>query len=447
MLQYELMNVIDLLYLSGRRSADIAAAVEEAVREGRLGPGDRLPAIRSLAVDVGVSPATVAAAYRELGRRGLTIAEGRAGTLIAPRPPVSGGVGVRLREGLRDLAIGRPDPLLFPQWEGLLEGLPRRSVQYGTGMVEPELAELAAERLRGDGVDARHLTLVSGAMDGVERVLAAHLHPGDAVAVEDPCYPAVLDLLRAMSLRPVPVRVDARGMLAGDLEHAVQHGVRAVVITPRSQNPFGSALDDLRRAELRRALAGRPEVLVLEDDHAESVGGGAVVGVAPADAPAWAVIRSVSKTLGPDLRLAVVCGDQTTVARVEGRLAVGAGWVSHLLQRLVIGLWSSPGVDLLLAHAADAYRERREALVAALDRRGMAAHAASGFNVWVPVPAEAPPLAALAEAGYAALSGERFRMTTPPAIRITTAALEVDEAEVVAEAVAGAFTTHAARLA
>jgi DNA-binding transcriptional MocR family regulator len=447
MLQYEPMNVIDLLYLAGHRAVDIAAAVEEAIREGRLAPGDRLPAIRSLAAAVGVSPATVAAAYRELGRRGVTIGEGRSGTLIAPRPPLAGGVAMRLREGLRDLATGRPDPLLLPEWGELLAGLPRRSIQYGTGMVDAELADLAVQRLSADGVDARHLTLVSGAMDGAERVLSAHLHPGDAVAVEDPCYPAILDLLRANSFRPVPVRVDARGMIAADLERALRRGVRAVIITPRSQNPFGSALDDLRRAELRRALAGRPETLVLEDDHAESVGGGRVVGVAPADSPAWAVVRSVSKTLGPDLRLAVVCGDEATVARVEGRLAVGAGWVSHLLQRLVIGLWSRPELDLLLAHAADTYRERREALVAALHRRGMPAHAATGFNVWVPVEAEAPALAALAEAGYAALPGERFRSATPPAIRITAASLEAAEAEAVAEAVAGAFTTHIARLA
>ncbi len=439
------MIVMDLLYLTGRGAADIAAAVEDAVRDGRLAPGDRLPAIRALALEMGVSPATVAAAYRDLGRRGVTLGEGRSGTSIAPRPPLSGSIPVRLRTGLRDLALGRPDPLLLPEWGDIIESLPRRSMPYGTPMVEPDLADLAAERMRADGVDARRLTVVSGAMDGVERVLFAHLHPGDAVAVEDPCYPAILDLLRAMSFRPVPVRVDARGMLAADLELAVQHGVRAVIITPRSQNPFGSALDDLRRAELRRALASRPEVLVLEDDHAEAVGGGAVVGVAPAGAPAWAVIRSVSKTLGPDLRLAAVCGDETTVARIEGRLSVGAGWVSHLLQLLVVGLWSRPGLDLLLAQAADRYRERREALVAALDRRGMPAHAATGFNVWVPVPAEALPLAALADAGYAALPGERFRITTPPAIRITAASLDAAEAESVAEAVAGAFTGRAAR--
>ena len=150
-------------------------------------------------------------------------------------------------------------------------------------------------------------------------------------------------------------------MVADDLETALHRGALAVVMTPRSQNPFGSALDDLRRTELRRVLVRHPQVLVIEDDHGESVGGGAVVGVALPDAAAWALIRAVSKTLGPDLRLAVVCGDETTIARVEGRLAVGPGWVSHVLQQPTVSLWSRPDLDLLLSHTAETYRTRREA--------------------------------------------------------------------------------------
>ena len=441
------MNVTELFYTTGHHAADLATAVEGALRDGRIQPGERLPTVRRVAAELGVSPATVAAAYRELGRRGLAVGAGRSGTSIAPRPPLHTGWTARARPGLRDLGLGQPDPGLLPEWSRALAGLPRRSASYGSALVEPDLADLARERLRADGLDASHLTVVSGAVDGIERVLGAHLRSGDAVAVEDPVYPPIVDLLRAMSLRPLPVRVDARGMLADDLDQALRRGARAVVMTPRSQNPFGSALDDLRRTELRRVLARHPAVLVVEDDHAEAVGGGRVVGVAVPGSPAWAVVRSVSKTLGPDLRLAVVCGDEVTVARVAGRLALGPGWVSHLLQRLVIGLWSRPGLDLLLTQAADTYRQRREGLLDALERRGIPAHGATGFNVWVPVEAEAPMLNALAEAGYAALPGERFRIATPPAVRITCAGLDPAEAESVAEAVAAAGGQGVARLA
>jgi DNA-binding transcriptional MocR family regulator len=429
------------------RAADIATAVEDAVRDGRLGPGDRLPPVRRLAAALGVSPATAAAAYRELGRRGIVLGEGRSGTSVAPRPPVHGGLATLVPRGLKDLAHGAPDPSLLPDWTDLVDSIPRRSRLYGETTLEPDLVDLARERLRADSLDATHVTVVSGALDGIERVLGAHLRAGDAVAVEDPVYPSVIDLLRAMALRPLAVRVDARGLLADDLDRALSRGARAVVMTPRSQNPFGSSLDDLRRTELRRALARHPEVLVVEDDHAERVGGGAVVGVAPPGMARWAVIRSVSKTLGPDLRLAVICGDESTIARVAGRLAVGPGWVSHILQRMVIELWSRPGLDVLLGHAAATYRERREALVDALVRRGFSAQAASGFNVWVPVEAETSMLGVLAEAGYAALPGERFRLTTPPAIRITCSRLDPAEAEEVAEAMASAGAPGATRLA
>ena len=71
MLSYKVVNVTELFYTTGRRAADLAAAVEGAVRDGRLQPGERLPTVRRVAAELGVSPATVAAAYRELGRRGL----------------------------------------------------------------------------------------------------------------------------------------------------------------------------------------------------------------------------------------------------------------------------------------------------------------------------------------------------------------------------------------
>ena len=157
--------------MTGRRAVDIAAAVEGEVRDGRLQPGEHLPTVRRVASELGVSPATVAAAYRELGRRGLAVGSGRAGTSIAPRPPLHAGVTARIRPGLRDLAQGQPDPQLLPDWSRALATLPRRSVPYGLPMVDSDLADLTRERLRADGLDASHLTVVGGAVDGIERVL------------------------------------------------------------------------------------------------------------------------------------------------------------------------------------------------------------------------------------------------------------------------------------
>jgi len=122
--------------MTGRRAVDISAAVEGAVRDGRLQPGERLPTVRRVASELGVSPTTVAAAYRELGRRGLAVGSGRSGTVIPPRPPLHAGVTARPRPGLRDLAQGQPDPRLLPDWSRALAALPRRSALYGASMVD-----------------------------------------------------------------------------------------------------------------------------------------------------------------------------------------------------------------------------------------------------------------------------------------------------------------------
>jgi DNA-binding transcriptional MocR family regulator len=152
----------------------------------------------------------------------------------------------------------------------------------------------------------------------------------------------------------------------------------------------------------------------------------------------WAVVRSVSKSLGPDLRLAILAGDATTVARVEGRQRVGTGWVSHVLQEMVETLWSDRKASARLAAAAAAYAERRRALLEALARRGIAARGRSGLNVWVPVPEEAAAVARLAEAGWAVRAGERYRIKSPPAVRLTTSRLEAKDAERLADALARA---------
>ncbi|MGI8622608.1 MAG: aminotransferase class I/II-fold pyridoxal phosphate-dependent enzyme, partial [Solirubrobacteraceae bacterium] len=295
----------------------------------------------------------------------------------------------------------------------------------------PVLLSPPPAALRADGVDSEHLCVVNGGLDGIERVLGAHLAGGDAVAVEDPGFSAVGDVVRALGLVALPVSIDECGMLPAALRAALRDGARAVVVTPRGQNPTGAALDARRAHELRTELDPAPAALLVEDDHL-----GPVAGVPARTLSAarrrWSVVRSTSKWLGPDLRLAVLAGDDTTVRRVEGRQAVGPGWVSTLAQRAVSALWDDEETLALADQAATVYAGRRRALIVALAEHGLAAAAPSGLNVWVPVPDEELAVSGLLAAGWAVSAGARFRLRSQPAIRITTATLEPVEAARVA---------------
>lgn len=429
--------MVVLLYrIAGASASAIAASIEEGSRAGRIPPGSPLPTVRSLAATLKVSPTTVSAAYRMLRTRGLVVARGRRGTHVSHRPPLATRAAAELPSDLRNLADGNPDPALLPDLRPVLGRLAPRSRIYGGPTARPGLLRLAARELEEDGIPTGSLAVVGGALDGIERVLQARLRPGDGVAVEDPGYSAVFDLLGALGLVPEPVGVDDFGALPGELQRALEGGAAACILTPRAQNPSGAAYDAKRARQLRAVLERYPDALVIEDDHAGPVAGAPALTVVHAKRPRWAIVRSVSKSLGPDLRLAILSGDPLTVARVEGRRALGAGWVSDMLQAMVEALWSSPDTMRRLREAEGAYTARRTLLVEALARRGIASHGRSGFNVWVPVAEEAAVVARLAAAGWAVRAGERYRLKSSPAVRITIATLRADEAASVAEELA-----------
>ena len=297
----------------------------------------------------------------------------------------------------------------------------------------------ATQQLERDRIPADALAVTGGALDGIERALQAHLRPGDRIAIEDPGYPGVIDLVAALGLVPEPMAMDDAGVLPDALAGALRRRAAACIFTPRAQNPSGAAFDAARAAALRRVLKKYPDVLVIEDDHAGPIAGTPAFSVCERSRARWVVVRSVSKSLGPDLRLAVLSGDPTTIARIEGRQLIGTGWVSHVLQRVVATLWADRATATRIRHAAATYAARRDGLVDALARHGVTAHGRSGLNVWVPVPEELPVVRSLLDAGFAVNGGERYRIASGPAIRITITTLAADEVEPLAAAVASSL--------
>jgi DNA-binding transcriptional MocR family regulator len=416
---------IPVRYLRNVRGTDgIAGAVERAVADHALAPGDRLPTVRDLADQLGVSPTTVAAAYRRLADRGIVAGHGRQGTRVSAGPALPARPAPAVPAGAVNLTAGNPDPRLLPDLQPVLRHLGRPPNDYGAASAdEPALVEGLLADLRADGIPAERAVIVSGALDAIERALAAHLRPGDRVALEDPGFPRTLDLVAALGLVAVPVTTDDRGLRPESLAEALDRPLAALVLSPRAQNPTGAALDERRTRELRRILRDHPDVLVVEDDFAGAIAGAEAHTLVTRDRPRWAVARSMAKAFGPDLRVAVLAGDQTTVARVEGRLRLGPGWTSHILQRAVLALRTDPAAAAVVERAAATYTERRRALVDALGGHGIDAWGRSGLNVWVPVPDEDAVIAGLAARGWAVAGGGRFRQRSAPGVRITIARL------------------------
>jgi DNA-binding transcriptional MocR family regulator len=431
--------------VDGSTAASISASIEALVRSGEWASGDPLPSVRFLAGTLRVSPATVAKAYQNLRHRGVIETDGRRGTRVRSRPAVA-----NLRSALRlpappgtlDLATGDPDIRLLPPLGPHLRAVSSEvgsPVGYSVAGTMPELAETARTRFEADGVpmDDAVIAVTNGALDAMERLFVTHLRPGDTIAAEDPGWANLLDLTAALGLSTVPLAVDDEGPLPGSLSQAIASGARAVVVTARAQNPTGAAVTEQRAAALRAILAQQPTLLLIEDDHAAELSEVPLHSLSGVT-DSWAFIRSASKPFGPDLRIAVMAGDEATMARVLGRLRIGSGWVSTMMQRLMLRLWQEDTVTARVAEAVHSYEQRRSALRGALHERGVEAHGTTGINLWVRVEDETRVVTSLRDAGYAVAAGSMFRTVSPPGIRMTVSPLDDDDIEPLADAVADA---------
>lgn len=430
--------------ITGTTAADIADSVRALRDRGVLVPGAVLPPVRELAATLGVNRNTAVAAYRQLAQAGLVVSRGRAGTVVT-------GLDTVAQEGyapdtvLRDVGTGNPDPGRIPDPSSALVSVAGRPVLYGEPVIDPGLDAWARRWIAEDlhDIDFR-ITITSGAVDAVERLLAQALMRDDAVALEDPCFLASIHTVRLGGYRAVRVPVDDEGMTVDGLRAALDAGVRAVICTPRAQNPTGASLTTGRAAELRAVLADHPYVLVIEDDHFSLLSQRPYQSLIGPAHRRFALIRSVSKFLGPDMCLAVAATDPETADRLAMRLSPGTTWVSHLLQRLTLAQLTDPRARAEVAAAADHYARRNSAFAARLRDAGLHAPDPDGLSIWVGLPRPARLVAErLMRRGWLARTGDEFslddRAVPSHHLRLTVHDLTDDEADtLVADLVAAA---------
>ncbi|MFP3465532.1 aminotransferase class I/II-fold pyridoxal phosphate-dependent enzyme [Leifsonia sp. SIMBA_070] len=423
---------MDQQTITGTTASEIAASVRALHERGALRTGDALPPVRELAAQLGVNRNTAVAAYRLLAQAGVVTARGRAGTVVA-------GVTAVAQEGyapdsvLRDIGTGNPDPRRIPDLSRAIAGAVGRPVLYGEPVIDPALEERALTWVRADLPDRPlRITVTNGAVDAVERLLAQALLRDDAVALEDPCFLASIHTVRLGGYRAVPVPVDAEGMTVEGLRGALEAGVRAIICTPRAQNPTGATLSPARAAELREVLAEHPYVLIIEDDHFSMLSQRRYETLIGPEHRRFALVRSVSKSLGPDMCLAVAATDPETAERLSFRLSPGTTWVSHILQRLVLAQLDDESVVAEVSAAGRHYAERNAAFAARLSERGLPTEARDGLNLWVPLPLPAKVVAdRLMRRGWLARTGDEFLLGERPEpshhLRLTVHDLTEDE--------------------
>ena len=444
-----MQNFID--EIEQRTPAGIAAAIGRLIASGRLAPGDRLPTVRVLAGELGVSPATVSHAWQALSAVGLIVSRGRGGTFVqdaAPKwlPARSQSMIGPIGPARLDLSRGTPDPRLLPALGPALSRVSQRAVtpSYQDLPILPELLEV----LRGSWPYlVETITIVDGALDAISRCLDAVTRFGDRVIVENPSFPPFFDLLDQLGLERLPVAVDEHGIIPADFARALKLGPAVVLLQPRAQNPTGASMTAHRAEELVRLMRNTPasaDTIVIEDDHS------AEISIAPdVSLGLWLPsrtlhVRSFSKSHGPDLRMAALGGPAALIDPIVSRRMLGPGWTSRMLQTILHDLLTNGESMAQVSEARRIYFARQRALADTLAEFGLDVVQADGINTWLPVQNEREALVRLAASGIRVAGGSPFLATPylsstggPAFIRVTAGALP-DDVRPVAEALAAA---------
>lgn len=403
--------------IDDRSARGIAAGVSRLITSGGLRPGERLPTVRALARELGVSPTTVSEAWQSLGEVGAIQARGRLGTFVigpatlaAPRRyrSVTEGAGAF---GL-DLSTGTPDPELLPDLSASLAHVSRRALTT-TYLDDPVLPELAEVLRDGWPFQPEALTVVDGAMDALDRLITLTARLGDRVMVERATFPPVLDLLEQLGVEVIGLDTDADGIIPNSLAEAMNREPVALITQPRAHNPTSTSTSAERAAELAAVLRGTP-VLVIEDDHAGDIATSELHTIGAHLPGQTVLVRSYSKSHGPDLRLAAVGGAGAPIERMARRRMLGPGWSSRLLQAVLAELLGDRATLDRLDEATAMYAARRSSLVAALADRGIVATGTDGINVWVAVPDERAAQVSLAARGIGVAPGTPFLVGADP---------------------------------
>lgn len=394
-----------------------------AIEAGELEPGSKLPPTRELAAEAGVNHLTAARVYRKLAELGYVTAQVGRGTFVRTLVPAGSAAhgddwqvyalppddisyseqvladsfSLTGREDMISLAVGWPAPSTYPTQElaritaDVFEEIGGEALSYlpTEGLFDLREQYAARGRAAGWAEDADEIVVTSGAQQAIALTARATLEPGDVALVESPTFIGMMTALRGTGARVIGVPVDEDGLDLDALEHLLaRHEVKLVGLQSACQNPTGRTLSEERRQRLAE-LAVERNFFVLEDRvyadmHFESKLVRPVRELAPAHV---IYVNSLSKVVGGGLRAGVVAARGPVRERIA-MLKLEADFHSPTLIQHIAARWLATGAyDRHVASTIPFYRERRDALMAALERHLQGEYQADppkgGHHVWV----------------------------------------------------------------
>jgi DNA-binding transcriptional MocR family regulator len=436
----------------------IADAYAQAIRNGQLLPGEKLPPHRVLAQQLGVTTGTVSRSYAELEKRGLAIARvgdgtyvaefdlytavsnvsGQAASALSPGDALNGvpsAAAAALPASLRLIDLGQNIPV--PTQEARVLGATLRELALDERLAaelllyQPEAGrrshrEAGAQWLAtmGCAASAERVLVTQGAQHALACVLRAVLRPGDTIVAESLSYPGILALARQLRLNLVGVEIDHEGLVPAALERACAVlAPRAVFCVPTLHNPTTVTMSDERRSAIAD-IALRHNVVVIED----------LVPAAILDAPPRPIaallpehgiaISGFSKAVAPGLRIGYVHAPQEWVGKIVAVIRSDC-WMTAPLAAEIVTRWIDSGE---IARLIALQRERIEAqhAVAAVALEGIPYRTdPASAHVWLPLaePWRAAEFAAvLRQTGVLVKTADSFaigRGPVPHAVRIS----------------------------
>jgi 2-aminoadipate transaminase len=435
------------------------------IRSGAWPRGEKLPATRELAGQLGLNRTTISAAYELLEAEGLITGQVGRGSFVTGNSgdsgvvdwkallerggetPGSGQVNLNTR-GAISFAMSRPSRALFPLDEfraSCATVLGRADLadilQLGSPSgYEPLRRHLLEEaRRQGAAAPGDDLLITNGCQQALDLIGRVLLRPGDAVAVEEPIYTGLKSLLSGMGAQLVGIPVGAEGMEVGQLERVLERErPRFLVVTSNFQNPTGATLPlSSRRALLEAARAAR--VPVIENDAYGELRyrGEALPSIKQLDEQGGTVLlRSFSKVSFPGLRVGWALGPKPLMDRLRHAKESSDLHTDQLSQAVLLDFVESGRLEAHRGRVLQAGAERLEATLEACRRYLPAGtrwtRPEGGMNVWVklPEPLDAAELLPRAQKeGVAYLPGRYFSVSRldPGSLRLSFAGLTPEQ--------------------